>query len=75
MIYNLDERATLYDDTKDAASGTLRDMIALALTWDEKRFQTVRIETATQEVYSPDMIEEVATKEDILRAADEGHPS
>ena len=75
MIYNLDEKSTLYDDVTVAATGALRDMIALALTWDEERFDTARIETPTQEVYSPDMIEEIAYKEDIMTAADDGHPS
>ena len=75
MIYNLEEKATLYDDVTEASTGTLRDMIALALTWGEDRFDAARIETLTQEVYSPDMIEQIADEAGIGGLADEGHPS
>lgn len=75
MIYNLDERATLYDDTATAAEGRLRDMVALAITWGEDRMDTARIETVTQEVYGPDAIEAIAATENIDAGGDEGHPS
>ena len=75
MIYNLDEQATLYDDVTEASIGTLREMIALALTWGEDRFDTARIETPTQEIYSPDMIEQIAGEAGLGGLADEGHPS
>jgi hypothetical protein len=75
MIYNLNERATLSGDGAEASEGTLRDMVALALTWDAGRFAAARIETVTQEVYAPDMIETIAREAGIEAAGDEGHPS
>jgi hypothetical protein len=65
MIYNLNECATLYDDTDQAAEGALRQVIQLALTWDEERFDTARIETAEGETFGPDEIEEIARIENI----------
>jgi hypothetical protein len=81
MIYNLDERATLFGGTGSAdgagaaTEGTLRDLVALVLTWDAGRFAAARIETVTQEVYAPDMIETIAREAGIEAAGDEGHPS
>ncbi|WP_298691784.1 hypothetical protein [uncultured Sphingomonas sp.] len=75
MAYNIDELAKLYDDTQQAAEGSLREMIALAVTWGEDRFDLARIETPTQEVYGPDAIEEIARTEGLYADQDEGHPS
>ena len=60
MIYNLDERATLTEDGRETMRGTLRELIAEALAWDEARFARAHIMTTTQESYAPDMILEVA---------------
>ena len=60
MIYNLDERATLAEDGREAMRGTLREVIVEALSWDEPRLARAHILTVTQESYAPDMILEVA---------------